>query len=82
MSEPDSTTELLHLALRSDTTIATRLGGLPQTAAVVIAIAAFLFAITRRTRFSQRFPIRRMGTTSDREDSADTTSEEIDGIAR
>ncbi len=71
-----------HLALRSDTTIATRLGGLPQTAAVVIAIAAFLFAITRRTRFSQRFPIRRMGTTSDREDSADTTSEEIDGIAR
>ena len=71
-----------HLALRSDTTIATQLGGLPQTAAVVIAIAAFLFAITRRTRFSQRFPIRRMGTTSDREDSADTTSEEIDGIAR
>ncbi len=71
-----------HLALRSDTTIATRLGGLPQTIAVVIAVAAFLFAIARRTRFSQRFPIRRMGTTSDREDSADTTSEEIDGIAR
>ena len=71
-----------HLALRSDTTIATRLGGLPQTIAVVIAVAAFLFAIARRTRFSQRFPIPRMGTAGDRRESADTTSEEIDGIAR
>ncbi|MBD0021433.1 MULTISPECIES: apolipoprotein N-acyltransferase [Gordonia] len=71
-----------HLALRSDTTIATRLGSLPQTVAIVIAVAAFLFAIAGHTRFSARFPIRTMGTGRRRDDGADPTPEEIDGIAR
>ncbi len=42
------------LPLHDDTTLATRLGDWPQTAAVVIAIAGLLFAVARHTRFSLR----------------------------
>ncbi|MGK2316168.1 apolipoprotein N-acyltransferase [Gordonia rhizosphera] len=42
------------LPLHDDTTLATRLGDWPQTAAIVIAIAGLLYAVARHTRFSLR----------------------------
>lgn len=42
------------LPLHDDETIATRLGGWPETIACLFAIVGLLFALARHTRFSQR----------------------------
>ncbi|MGC4963534.1 apolipoprotein N-acyltransferase [Gordonia sp. DT101] len=68
------------LPLRSDTTLATRLGSWPQTVAMIIAAVGLLFAVGRHTRFSlrQRSPHRRV---TDRA-SADLAEPVGQGVAK